>query len=224
MRNPWEELRYREEQWLLPEDREAIETFNGRAKPEHRIQLAAMPEPFIGSPDTARLVFLGLNPGFSPAVPSFHKERAFQDAILKNLRREEQRYAFYPLNPEFSHAGAATWWRKRLRTLRDDCGLPLELFAQKVMALEWFPYPSKSAGIPHRRICPSQDYSFFLLSEFLKRKNIIVLGMRARSRWANSGGSKETPFLNSPMASYVTPSNMPPGLYAKIVEHLRQRE
>jgi len=49
-------------------DREYVRRNNERSSPEHRLMLDAIPEPFIGSLETAKVVFLNLNPGYDGTV------------------------------------------------------------------------------------------------------------------------------------------------------------
>ena len=224
MDNPWEELICESGEWLLARDREAIRGFNSKqANSKHRICLESIPEPFIGNPRTARIVFLGLNPGHSEKDIEEHRGEAFRNAILRNLRHETQEYPFYPLNPKFRKTGAGQWWTARLRYLKEACRLEECELSQRVMAIEWFPYHSEKSGLPGKQICASQDYSRFLAKQMLQREDVQVLGMRARKRWLPWGSEfNDVPFVNSVQNPAITRNNVGESLFERILKLLQQ--
>lgn len=63
MENPWLQVSVKDSV-ILDVDRAAISQFNqSKRNAVNRINDASIPEPFIGNPDSARLVLLNLNPG-----------------------------------------------------------------------------------------------------------------------------------------------------------------
>jgi hypothetical protein len=86
--------------------------------------------------------------------------------------------------------------------------------------VEWFPYHSKTSGLPIKRVCPSQEYSFQLVNEMLSSK--IVVGMRSKKHWLNAVPAVENvPFLKTPQNPHVSPANAGTELFDRIVEALR---
>jgi hypothetical protein len=86
--------------------------------------------------------------------------------------------------------------------------------------IEYFPYPSKNFGF-HKDI-PSQQYSFYLLKEAMKR-DALIIQMRAKTKW-----QKMNPHLRSYHRYYVlknwqkvviTEGNCPDG-YPEILREL----
>src|SRR5437762_5162188 len=61
--NPWKRLP-RKAPFFLPEDRSAIDAFNGSASDRYRIRGDTLPVPYLGLPD-APILLLNLNPGYT---------------------------------------------------------------------------------------------------------------------------------------------------------------
>jgi hypothetical protein len=216
--NPWRELAFENGEWVLKEDREAIRKFNSKkAKLEHRVCLKTLPEPFIGNPNTARIIFLGLNPGHSEENVTEHCDHEFQSTIVRNLRHEDQEYPFYPLNPKFRNTGAGQWWTDRLKHLKEASRLGDRDLSQRVMAIEWFPYHSVRSGLPDIVVCRSQEYGISLAQALNRKQDIRVVGMKGEGRWTAITGMKNVTFLRSKQNSTVTRRNMEPGVFEEIV-------
>jgi hypothetical protein len=99
--------------------------------------------------------------------------------------------------------------------------LSLTAVAEKLLVIEWFPYHSKKSGLPSKRVCPSQDYSFRLAEDALD-KNLIVVGMRSRKRWVNVDSRfGEVPFLSSPQNPTVSIRSTGKELFERLLEALR---
>ncbi len=62
MRNAWRDLP-ETAPFVLACDKQGIVDFNHKAKPEHKIHLGLLPEPYTGNPE-AKIMLLNLNPGF----------------------------------------------------------------------------------------------------------------------------------------------------------------
>jgi hypothetical protein len=179
--NPW--LHLPRNACILPADRNSIEEFNRGKSTSKQVALDLLPEPFIGNPDTARVVLLGLNPGHSDDDHKDQHKRAFRAAIRLNLRHEALQYPFYPLDPRFADTGAGKWWCTHLKPLMKETQLDPRTLSQRLMVIEWFPYHSTRSGLPSRLICPSQKYSFALAKMMLQRR-VPIIGMRSRDHWA----------------------------------------
>jgi len=119
----------------LRRDLEAVERFNARHAPPRNINVNSIPEPLIGSPDSAVVALLGLNPGDDDGDRQAHGNPEFREAMIRNLCREQQAYPFYPLNPRFERTPTARWWRPRLRWL-NDAGVVWETIARGVLVIE----------------------------------------------------------------------------------------
>lgn len=196
--------------------------------PEKRVVLESIPEPFIGNPDSARVVLLGLNPGHSPEDVAAHRDADLEKAMFHNLRHEMQDYPFYPLNPRFASTPVACWWRLRTREFKEASGLDDMEFAKRLLVIEWFPYHSKKSALKTKQVCPSQQYSFSLARKMLEGK--LVIPMRSKKHWAEVGaqfGSEigkrfaDMPSLSNPLVGYVSEGNMPADLFKQVIRTLR---
>jgi len=224
MENPWLELELDRSgpPYLLERDRGDVEQHNKSARPEHKIMLNSIPEPFIGNPDTAKLVLLNLNPGHEKTDEEDHRRPEIKEAMLRNLHRESQEYPFYPFSPEFEGTGVAKWWRKHARELREEDGLNIQTIANRLFVIEWFPYHSTRSGLRKERRCESQNYSFQLAKRMLKEQGAIMVGMRSKEFWVNFDRTfEQVPFLNSPQNPCISRRNMEPGLFDRIVNALK---
>ena len=103
--NPWLKLPY-ESRYVLEIDRESISRYNQSHGEDRKINLNSVPEPFIGNPDSAKIVLLSLDPGDSMQDFKAHLHDEFKKAMFHNLHRESQDWPFYSLNPDFSWTGA----------------------------------------------------------------------------------------------------------------------
>ena len=220
MNNPWTELEASSTGHVLDEDLEAVDEFNRSVgDTKTKIVFDALPEPYIGNPDSARVVFLGLNPGYSVSDPEWHARKDFRRALLLNLKHELTDYPFYPLDPAFQQSGAGQWWRMRTRQLQNASGLDDRTFATRIMVIEWFPYHSVSFKAPRTEF-HSQRYSFQLAREMLGRK--LLVRMRSRLLWAKVDASLGAiPSLRNPQCSHVTRGNMDGGGFDEILKALQ---
>jgi len=79
MDNPWKGLISESDSLILPQDSVAIHRYNNlQRNAETIIATELVPEPFIGNPQTARLVLLGLNPGLSETDARNHRDAGFR--------------------------------------------------------------------------------------------------------------------------------------------------
>jgi hypothetical protein len=173
MENPWTALP-KVPPYVLPCDAEAVETFNrdSSRKDEHRIQTHLLPEPFIGCPNAPILV-LGKNPGYKAGrAESIRGEAVHQARMRDNLLHKPSDYPFMKLDP--SLPGCATdWWKKKFkkRLSQPDA---LDWLAKSLLAVELLPYASTK--FRHGKlVIPSQEYSFWLVREAMRRKAVIVI-------------------------------------------------
>ncbi|MCL5288868.1 MAG: hypothetical protein M1453_12865 [Acidobacteria bacterium] len=223
MRNPWLDLP-EISPYILEIDRDSLSKLHervlARGSEDHTINLTSVPEPFIGNPHSATVVLLNLNPGDGPEDKDAHLHPRFRAAMFANLSHNLKEYPFYPLHPELAWTPCAQWWRPRLRALCDIGGLELATVAQRLCVIEWFPYHSRKAGFPIKRVCPSQEYSFELAKKAIG--NRLIVGMRARRHW-NEVHSQfaEVPYLKNPQSPYISPGNAG-RLFPQIVAALRK--
>jgi hypothetical protein len=120
MKNPWLSMSWTKGPYVFDRDRRKLDEYNlSVLDPRARVILDVIPEPFIGNPNSAQVVLLGLNPGYSASDPAWHAREDFRKSLFLNLGHKLQDYPFYPLNPAFAESGAGRWWRKRTSQLRE---------------------------------------------------------------------------------------------------------
>jgi hypothetical protein len=219
MENPWKNLDSEASLLILPCDRASIDRYNWLQKdPITAVATESVPEPFIGNPESARLVLLGLNPGHSEDDVRNHRDPHFRSAMFLNLKHELRDYPFYPLNPSFSHTGAGQWWNKILKSLKRESRLDDVTLSRMLMVIEWFPYHSEKSALPKKRICESQEYSIFLAKRMLDKDGVILLGMRSKSHWLSSDSAfQSVPFLKNNQRPFISRGNMDESLFESIM-------
>ncbi len=195
---------------------------NERCRPEHQLIANAIPEPFIGNPETAKIVLLNLNPGFDDTVERNHSRPEIKEAIFRNLRRESCAYPFYAFDPIFAGTGVANYWRQYTAALQKAAGLDDREFSQRLLVIEWFPYASIRGGLPAEPVCASQSYSFQLTRELLAR-GVEMIGTRSRERWLKAGPEfSRVPFLKNNQRPWITRRNMDNGVFDRLVTALTE--
>ncbi len=170
--NPWQNLK---PLYVLPEDFAAIAHHRNYSN----LRLDTLPDQVIGGLDKAEVVFLLLNPGFDDKDITVNL--ALPEFVEANLHNLTDPYAspFYYFGSGFETTGGYIWWARILRPLI-KAGVSETTLRDKIMAIEYFPYHSKSyKNLP---IVPSQQYAFDLVREAIKRQKIIVI-MRSPKLW-----------------------------------------
>jgi len=201
-------------------DRDSIDQYNRSVhNSDEKVIVESIPEPFIGNPESAKVVLLNLNPGHSENDTKAHSDPDFREAMMRNLRHEPQECPFYALNPQFAWTPCGIWWRAHASKLQ-KAGLSWEAISNGLLVIEWFPYHSKTSGLPIKPVCPSQEYSFQLAREMLESK--IVVGMRSKKFWLNVVPAvRDVPFLKNPRNPHISPTNTGTELFDRIVKALR---
>jgi hypothetical protein len=230
MQNPWQRLPSRPP-FVLQEDQERVNAFNLSARVEHQIQLAIYPEPFLGRPK-APVVLLNLNPGYqADADPVHHGKALFAKRSRENLLHAEAAFPFYLIDPALVPICDRTdWWDKKLRCLLEDERLGHSADSRRkkvancVLCVEYLPYHSKKSN--HRELqVLSQDYSFWLVREAMRREAVILL-MRGEQLWCSAiHGLKSYLGLHisrSVQNPAISPANFPEG-YSIAVDAIQRR-
>lgn len=208
---------------MLPSDLEQVTAFNGRPRlPEtRRLQLHVLPEPYIGRVD-APIVFLKLNPGYSPEDIRFTNDAYGRQVWRKNILHQPLDYPFYVLDPALEWAANAQWWRGRLRTVLDR--FDEQVVANNVLCIEAFPYHS-AARPKFPGILPSQRYSFALVRQAIER-NALILMANTVDWWCSMVPQLRQYELlqiaTNPQNGYISPGYYPNGFPQ--LEHILQRE
>jgi hypothetical protein len=210
--NPWERLPEKPD-YVLPEDREAIQKYNERAGVEYKIRLNMFPVPYIGDVENSPVVLLQLNPGceIPPGFDHPNDEYAYLPRLLElereNILHQPSEYPFIYLNPELRLSGGFRYWSKIMAGFlksRDD----YHRMANKISCIEFLPYHSKNYDHLGETLS-SQQYGFHLVRNALNRGAKIIV-MRNEKRWLQAVPELEGRFfkLNSARGAYISRSNM----------------
>lgn len=242
MKNPWLNCSA-QNKFICADDAKYLslfEEFNTRKPEEFKIQFKTVfAEPFIGNPKTASVIFLSLNPGFTPEGEDIrsdedsHRDPHFAQTINQNLKHQQNEYSFYLLNPQFDFTGGFKWWDKKLKALieavkADGYSDARRLVANNIACIEYFPYHSKkyaafgkkmlkNCGLEKDFLLSSQKYNVDLIEEAIKEKKLIIV-MRSKKKWELTLG-KTFPSLKSPQNVCVSENNCT----SKVFEEIRKR-
>ena len=180
MENPWRELPDTPP-FVAPADAAQIARLSPRLRGPYELKLDLLPQPWTANVNTAEVILMALNPGFSEV----------DDVDLKNSDYAQQwrrtltfstRTPFYFLDPAFARTSGFQWWHRRLRELIAVAGL--EAVAKKVMCLEHFPYKSVRYQ-PLGVTLQSQQFTFELLRDAMRQGKQVVV-MRSERIWLES--------------------------------------
>ena len=225
MNNPWKNLP-ETAPFILDEEKALVAAYNATAKPEHKLHTDLMPAPYTGGLDSARIVFLSLNPGYEP-LDEYRTEEHRQE-VRKNLMDPygyddfiflNKKFSTVNVNGEIKEDAGYKWWYSRTHELIEECGA----IRGRFMALEWFPYASKKFKAP-KKIFPSQAFTFELLREAMRRGLPIVI-FRHKKDWVKHVPELATypnvMELSSPQCGCVSKKNIKDGRFSEIVKIMK---
>lgn len=184
MENPWLNLS-EQSPFILSSDIEKIQLYNLKQKDDmHRIVLEELPSPYIGNPH-APVVFLNLNPAYSPDESQCSNYSKYKEIAKINLSHKFSDYPFYVLDPSLKGSPSGfEWFKQRFNPLIQSSGLSDKKISDKLFLIEYFPYRSQKYNWKND-LLPSQYYSFSLVKSAIDRKAIIVI-MRGTNLWFNT--------------------------------------
>lgn len=200
MKNPWELLSL-QPPYVLEIDKKWVQDYQDRivkrsvrkdTKVEqdefisrYSLELnACLPFPYYGNPNSAKVLILQANPG----VDTLWNIHPYKERILSNDRRNLLHELDIPipsLSPEQRHwrynngQEGHCWYWKRTKEFQDELGW--EVVAKSFCYMEFFPYRSISLFYPDT-LPPSQQYTFYLLKEFIK-KGLPIIVTRMKKKW-----------------------------------------
>lgn len=188
-----------------------------------QLRFELLPGPFVGNPATASVVLLGLNPGFDERDLTDEKEPRLAAEIRHSLTLSAEA-RFHPIAPEFAAASGSQWWCRHLSHLigpRAPEPLPVDVVMSRLANVEWFPYHSERF---HRIpvVLPSQAFTFATVRDAVRRGSVVVL-TRSADLWLTSVPELSGPSvirLKNPQNPSISPGNMEPGEFERIVAAL----
>jgi hypothetical protein len=151
-----------------------------KLKKEIAIDASLLPEPFFGRFD-APIVLLLKNPGLDKHGKDlmWHLDPEFKKSLTKALTNPRGQEHFHLLDP--TAGPGCNWWRKACKPLNESLANNTPRLASKLLAIEYFPYHSRSFAHATPRL-PSQTFTFQLVRDAIKRGAQIVC-MRGELEW-----------------------------------------
>lgn len=236
--NPWRHLAQRAP-YVLREDWGAVEAYNqgnrtGRSQqlrpvlPSEQVRLEIPPTPFLGSPNTARVVLLTVSPAWDEEnVTEYEGNPEFARQTWQNLSFENPGFPFYVIHPDFVETCEFKTWSPYLRELVDACdqktdGHGLEAVSRGVFSIAFFPYHVNNfkGGITGLRC---QKFAQNLVSDF-RTKEVPIIITSGAAEWTGALPKLKdyaNKTRNTQKAS-ISRTNLPADLFDTLVERLTQ--
>ena len=175
--NPWLTLPL-SPPFVAPIDAPVLNRLSRHLQGRFELQLDLLPQPWTGNVNTAEILMLALNPGYSEQDRTDLRNPDYAEQWRLTLSFQS-RTPFYFLDDAFRETSGHQWWRRRLQELIQVVGV--DAMARRVMCVEHFPYKS----IAYRGLgttLPSQQYSFEIVREAIRQGKQIVV-MRSERVW-----------------------------------------
>lgn len=219
MQNPWLHLPL-VPPYVLPDDYQRLVDFNNRAKPDYKIVMDSLPEPFVGDPRRAKVILLCGNPGDADIDRRWHRDRRFTEALRRCITHDCQKtWPFFLLDPMFAESGGGRYWSKRLREIVEICGL--ECTAERIALVDLFPYHSRKMPAKSLRSV-AQPYSYNMVAEAAADEHRVIVATRSRRVWQQRVPSlSRVVSLRSTQCTYVSRGNLHKDDFERIVEAIR---
>ena len=219
MKNPWLKIPSASP-YILKEDLPSVKKFNLTTNSKHKIRYHILPQPIVGTPKTATVCLLNLNPGYSSKdIYAQNQTKGFRRANLDSLNFKNK-FGFYLLDPRFKNTSAYRWWYRHLKEVINKWGL--EKLRRNLMCIEFFPYHSLNFRFSKKSQLASQQFSFCLVQQAMEHHKQIII-MRSAERWFEHviglRSYVHKTILFNPQNPCVTPKNMPKGKFDKIFQH-----
>lgn len=192
---------------------------------DYALRTDITPFPYYGNPALAKVIVLQANPGYDPDWETNSLTPLILDLDRKNLLHQNELPLCYT-QPEYAYwkyndgRGNEDWYWKRTRAIREKVGW--EAVARGIMYMEAFPYRSIKLMTP-RTLPPSQQYTFHLLKEALKR-NVWVVMTRMDRYWLENvpelKGYRKLAKLKNRRSVYLSSGNMDKDAFELLCEAL----
>lgn len=214
LKNPWTEIPDQPD-FVLPQDEPFIRSYNALCEEGASlwINLKHTPEPRQG-PVAAPVYILLANRSYTPEELDGASNREEERLALASIRDDG--------TPHLGISSGNPWWRKTVGQLARRVGA--DKAARGICSVEFFPYPSKRFGHGHIRL-PSQQYTFGLVERAAKEGRIIIV-TRSAQEWFGAVPElarrlHSSVFLGKNVQrTFITPGNLPEGLFDRICERI----
>lgn len=218
MQNPWLNLPS-QKPYVLADDKLSLDQHRHA---NNELRFDTLPEPYIGGLDNAEVIFLALNPGFRESDITVNMTHPQFAAENRANQADAYNSIFYYFNGGFEETGGYWWWKKKLAPLL-QAGVTEHMLRDKIMLIEYLPYHSVNAKKISDLKVPSQDFSFELVREAVRRKKTIII-MRSPKLWLSAVPELEGNYIapNSWLNVIISPKNMGQENFNTILNKLKQ--
>lgn len=225
MKNPWLDLPTGPE-YIAPADLPYINSPEF-AKLREWYNFKLFPDPYVGSLETSKVVFLSNNPRVSRSDYLNLQNPRFIEESLKNIRREPDANFFYWLD-DLRDLDGRTYWQNLLGSTAANEAIQKEKLLRNMMQIELIGYHSSYYKPWRKTVLPTQEYSFWLVREALRMNKLIVI-MRGATKWFGYLPELKTYPRTILIINYLNPTitrgnmerNNPSGAYEKVVAALK---
>jgi len=229
MKNPWQDYFKRNfDDAYHPRDKEHVNAFNEAisthgSSDKYILRKDLEPLPYLGNPVAPVLVLLA-NPGAGGSGPERNIKFASRKLELhkKNLLHQQESINDYVVQFESPDDNLleSPYFKKHTRQLAQATST--ELVATKIFFVNFHGYQSKSWH-PIPFTFPTQLYTFFLVSEAIKREALVIMS-RNKLGWFTAVPNlleykNRIEFLNS-RNIYMTEGNFRKGDFKKVLKRL----
>ena len=186
MKNIWEKLD--PSVGVLDEDLKAVIIHNAKhagTKFELRVEKGMLPEPYQGHIDSAKVIFLMLNPCFDETDKLFYANEEYYNDVIDTINQDlNKEYQFSILHPKWSNSPASRYWRRQMgkyaEAISSIKGISFEagmkVVANNIATVELFPYHSKNwTSTKSLMQIQSVRYSRYLAKKAIIDTNKIVV-------------------------------------------------
>lgn len=217
-------------------DYEIISEFNKRKKETpSEIKSHLLPEPFIGRPETAKVIFLALNPGYaighSPdhdtSDEKWHRDSKYRKLIIDNLAQIEVDYPYYYFNedPYFANTPGHQWCKTRFKELINESkqkDISVKKLSQRIACIQYHGYHSSKYSSFGKKL-PSQAQTLDFVKSAMDNETLIVI-MRSQKIWFGAiDGLKDYPnkiILKNFRNPTISRGNMQYGEFDRILDKI----
>ncbi len=217
--------------FVHPDDEYNYRVHNAHAKPVHKIERGIAPLPYLGNPQTARVILLAKNASYTE-----QDETEADNLPALNLENEkallfESDYPFFYLDPRFEGTTGYIWWNQILGSLINAAmqaaavqRLPLTRkdIVGRIACLQSHPYRSRDSFDPAEPF-PSQAFTDHLAQEAVARPGVVFVVMGGAARWQLAVpelSKAEIIPLKTQRKPYITLGNMKAENFIRLVSVL----
>lgn len=215
--------------FLNESDSYLINKFNEKNKgTKFEILTGLLPEPFIGNPEKAKLLFLALNPGYkggeSDGEFKWHSDSKFSKLIYDNLDLLETDYPYYYLNEDdyFKKSPGHEWCKRVFRELINVIGA--KELSKKIVCIQYHAYHSNRYKKIDSKLLSSQEIVFPIIHSFM-RSGLPIVIMRSKKIWVESISNlaeyQNKIILKNPRNPTISKGNMSEGEFNYLLDLLK---